>query len=168
LTWKKNRSHTNPRDLIATAFARTTEIVAKTAKIIGKSADAKKYAALYKKIVEAFSREFVSPSGLLVGDTQTSYLLALGFNLLPVKSRTRAIERLINNLEKRKWHLSTGFVGTPLLAPVLSAIGRTDAAYRLLLQDTYPGWLYTVSQGATTMWERWNSWTKEKVLLMYP
>jgi alpha-L-rhamnosidase len=152
-----------PRDLIATAyFARTTEIVAKAAEIIGKSADAKKYTSLHKKILKAFTHEFVSPSGLLVGDTQTSYLLALGFNLLPVKSRVHAIERLISNLQQRKWHLSTGFVGTPLLAPVLSAVGRTDAAYKLLLQDTYPGWLYTVSQGATTMWERWNSWTKEK------
>ena len=64
-------------------------------------------------------------------------------------------------MEKRDWHLTTGFVGTPLLCPVLTRFGRTDIAYRLLLQDTYPSWLYTVKNGATTMWERWNSYTRE-------
>ncbi|MBL8028590.1 MAG: family 78 glycoside hydrolase catalytic domain [Fibrobacteres bacterium] len=152
-----------PRDLIATAyFARTAEIVAKAAEIIGKSADAKRFTSLHNKIREAFNREFVAPSGLLVGDTQTSYLLALGFNLLSGRAKERAVERLVSNLEKRNWHLSTGFVGTPLLAPVLSAVGRSDISYKLLLQNTYPSWLYTVANGATTMWERWNSWTKEK------
>jgi alpha-L-rhamnosidase len=60
----------------------------------------------------------------------------------------------------RGWHLSTGFVGTPLIAPVLSRFGHTDAAYRILNQQTYPGWIYSILQGATTMWERWNSYTK--------
>jgi len=58
-------------------------------------------------------------------------------------------------------HLSTGFVGTPLLCPTLTRFGRTDVAYKVLMQKTYPGWLYTVLNGATTMWERWNSWTLE-------
>lgn len=152
-----------PRDLIATAyFARTAEILARTAEILKKRNDAKKYAVLHRKIKAVFAREFVSPSGRIVGDTQTGYLLALGFDLVPAKCRAHAVERLVADLEARKWHLSTGFVGTPLLMPVLFSAGRTDAAYRLLLQDTYPSWLYTVAQGATTMWERWNSWTKDK------
>ncbi len=70
------------------------------------------------------------------------------------------MNRLVKDLEKRKWHLSTGFVGTPLLAPVLTKFGRKDIAYKLLLQETYPSWLYSILQGATTMWERWNSYTK--------
>ena len=65
------------------------------------------------------------------------------------------------DLESRDWHLSTGFVGTGLLMPVLSKVGRTDVAYRVLLQESYPGWLYSIRQGATTMWERWNSYTHE-------
>ncbi len=153
---------TTPRDLISTAyFARTAEIVANVAQIIGKKSDAQKYLVLHKKVKKAFVKEFVSVTGRIVGDTQTSYLLALGFNLLPANTRKYATKRLVDDIEKRGWHLSTGFVGTPLLAPVLSSIGRTDVAYRLLLQTTYPSWLYTVAQGATTMWERWNSWTKE-------
>jgi alpha-L-rhamnosidase len=153
-----------PRDLIATAyFARTAGIVAREAGILGRRADAKKYAGLATQVTAAFNREFVSPNGRLAGDTQTGYLLALGFDLLPESKRAYAVERLVGDIERRKWHLSTGFVGTPLLAPVLSRFGRTDVAYKLLLQRSYPSWLYPILQGdATTMWERWNSYTKEK------
>jgi alpha-L-rhamnosidase len=152
-----------PRDLIATAyFAYTTHIVARAATVIGRKADASRYAALARQVKAAFNREFVSPAGRLTGDTQTAYLLALAFDLLPASKRPYAVQRLVADLEERNWHLSTGFVGTPLLAPVLSRFGREDVAYRLLLQQTYPSWLYTVLQGATTMWERWNSYTKDK------
>jgi alpha-L-rhamnosidase len=152
-----------PRDLISTAyFARTTELVSRIAAILGKKADAKKYTALHRRVMAAFNREFVSPSGRVVGDTQTGYLLALGFDLLPMVKRAHAAEQLVALIEKRGWKLSTGFVGTPLLAPVLTACGRTDVAYKLLLQKEYPSWIYPILQGATTMWERWNSYTKEK------
>ncbi len=152
-----------PRDLISTAyFAYTTEIVAKSAKILGLNADAKKYAKLYGRIKEAFNREFVSQTGRLAGDTQTAYALALGFDLLPPSKIRHAADKLVKEIECRGFHLSTGFVGTPLLAPVLSKVGRTDVAYKLVLQKTYPGWIYSILQGATTMWERWNSYTKDK------
>ncbi len=152
-----------PRDLIATAyFAHTTLIVAQAAAIIGRRDDARKYTALARRIKAAFNREFVSPNGRLAGDTQTAYLLALGFDLLAGKQQAYAIERLVKDIAEHDVHLSTGFVGTPLLAPVLSRFGHTDLAYKLLLQTTYPSWLYTVLQGATTMWERWNSYTKEQ------
>jgi alpha-L-rhamnosidase len=152
-----------PRDLIATAyFAHTTKIVAQTAAIIGRQADARKYAALARRIKAVFNREFVSPNGRLAGDTQTAYLLALGFGLLAGKQQAHAVRRLVKDIEDRGVHLSTGFVGAPLLAPVLSRFGHTELAYKLLLQTTYPSWLYTVLQGATTMWERWNSYTKAK------
>ncbi len=155
--------NSTPRDLIATAyFARTTDIVAKIASRLGKKADAKKYAALARQVKDAFNREFVSTNGRIMGDSQTAYLLALGFDLLPTAKQAYALERLVTDLERNDWHLSTGFVGTPLLAPVLSRFGRTDIAYRLLLQKTYPSWLCPIIEGdATTMWERWNSFTKK-------
>jgi alpha-L-rhamnosidase len=152
-----------PRDLICTAyFALTTAIVAKTAKILGHAADARKYLKLAQEIRSAFNREFVSDTGRVVGNTQTGTLLALGFGLLPEEKQAHAFEWLLGDIERRNWHLSTGFVGTPLLAPVLSRFGRTDVAYKLFTQTTYPSWLYTVLNGATTMWERWNSYTKEQ------
>lgn len=152
-----------PRDLIATAyFAHTAGILSRTAAILGRKADASKYAGLHRRVKAAFNREFVSPVGRVVGDTQTGYLLALGFDLLPKSKQAHAVEQLVLLIESRKWKLSTGFVGTPLLAPVLTRYGRPDVAYRLLMQKEYPSWLYTVLQGATTMWERWNSYTREK------
>ena len=152
-----------PKDLISTAYhAYTTGIVARSAAILGRTSDARRYAALQRRIVAAFNREFVSPAGRVTGDTQTGYLLALGFGLLPRPKRAYAVNRLVRDIEVRGWHLSTGFVGTPLLAPVLSAVGRTDVAYKLLLQQSYPSWLFMVKQGATTMWERWNGYSRER------
>ena len=97
----------------------------------------------------------------MVGHCQTAYLLALAFDLLPAKLRPKAFAHLVDLIEARGCHLTTGFVGTPLLLPVLTRFGRTDLAYKILLQEDYPSWLYTVRNGATTMWERWNSYTKE-------
>jgi alpha-L-rhamnosidase len=152
-----------PRDLIATAyFARTAGILAQTARRLGRKDDAARYAALARRVRAAFNREFVTPAGRVMGHTQTAYLLALGFDLLPPAKRPAALARLVGDIESRGWKLSTGFVGTPLLAPVLTACGRVDVAYRLLMQREYPSWLYTVLQGATTMWERWNSYSHEK------
>ncbi len=122
-----------------------------------------RYRQLDADVRAAFVNAFITPGGRIVGDTQTAHLLALGFDLVPPDQCEGVLKHLLHDIVKRrKYHLSTGFVGTPLLAPVLTRFGRTDVAYRLLLQDTYPSWLYTVKQGATTMWERWNSWTKEK------
>ena len=151
-----------PQDLIGTAFfAYDTDLMAKTAEVLGKKADAKAYRTLAKNIKKAFCDEFVSANGRLAGDTQTAYLLALGYDLIPEALQDRVVENLVLSLERRDWKLSTGFLGTPLLCSVLTKFGRTDIAYRLLLQKEYPSWLYPVLQGATTMWERWNSWTKE-------
>ncbi|MFA6960949.1 MAG: family 78 glycoside hydrolase catalytic domain [Opitutaceae bacterium] len=151
-----------PCDLIGTAyFARTTGIMAQVARILDRDADASRFERLQKKIVRAFNRNYVTGDGRVLGDTQTAYLLALGFDLLPVALRSRAVVHLERALARRNYHLSTGFVGTPLLAPVLSRVGRTDLAYRLVLNETYPSWLFPVKNGATTMWERWNSWTPQ-------
>ncbi|MHB1157776.1 MAG: glycoside hydrolase family 78 protein [Phycisphaerales bacterium] len=152
-----------PKRLIGTAyFARSVQLLARIAAIIGRDADAARYQKLWTEIKTAFNEEFVTQRGLVGGNTQTSYLLALGFDLIDDDRKPRVIDHMIHAFKAANWHLATGFVGTPLIAPVLTACGKTDVAYRILLQQTYPGWLYTVLQGATTMWERWNSWTRDK------
>ncbi|EIP99815.1 alpha-L-rhamnosidase [Opitutaceae bacterium TAV1] len=152
-----------PCDLIGTAyFAHTTALMARIARILQKTADARRFDALHAKIVRAFNRAYVTADGRLAGDAQTAYLLALAFDLLPAKLRPRAIAHLERCFARRGDRLSTGFVGTPLLGPVLSAVGRADLACTLLFNEAYPSWLFTVKNGATTMWERWNSWTPDK------
>jgi alpha-L-rhamnosidase len=145
--------------LIGTAFfARCCDIMTKVASLLEKSAEADRFQTLSANVKGAFNREFVSPDGVVAENTQTAYLLALAFNLLPEEKVKQAAEQLAENVEKRG-HLTTGFVGTPLLNPVLSAIGRSDLAYNLLFRREYPSWLYSIDQGATTMWERWNSYS---------
>ena len=152
-----------PCDLIGTAyFARAAELLAKIAAVLGRPADARRYAKLHARILTAFNRHYVTADTRLAGDTQTAYLLALAFDLLPAKKRPAALAHLERTLKRRNDHLCTGFVGTPLLCPVLTRFGRTDLAYKLLFNDAYPSWLFPVKNGATTMWERWNSWTPEK------
>jgi len=153
-----------PRDVLATAyFAYSTDLVARSARVLGKTADAAKYEALRDAIKQAFNDRFVAADGTIKGDTQTAYVIALQFDLLPESKRANAAKRLVDDiLLKRNGHLSTGFVGVGYLNPTLTAIGRPDVAYRLLLNDTYPSWGYSIRQGATTIWERWDGWTKEK------
>jgi len=151
-----------PCDLVGTAyFAHTTDLMAKIAGVLGQKSDALKFRKLHGRVVEAFGNAYITPDGRVVGHCQTAYLLALAFDLLPSKLRPKAFAHLVDLIEARGCHLTTGFVGTPLLLPVLTRFGRTDLAYKILLQEDYPSWLYTVRNGATTMWERWNSYTKE-------
>jgi alpha-L-rhamnosidase len=146
-----------PNDLIATAFyAYSTRLLAKTAEILGNAEDKKVYEALYENIVEAFRKEFVTPGGRLVSPTQTGYIVPLMFDLMEEKDKQRTVDTLVNLLEENKIHLTTGFVGTPYLCHVLSNNGRSDIAYKLLLQTDYPSWLYQVTKGATTVWEHWD------------
>ena len=151
-----------PCDLVGTAyFAHTADLMAKVAGVLGEKADAVKFRKLHARVVAAFRKAYVTPDGRVVGHCQTAYLLALAFDLLPAGLRPQAFAHLVDLIEARGCHLTTGFVGTPLLLPVLTRFGRTDLAYRILRQEDYPSWLYTVRNGATTMWERWNSYTKE-------
>lgn len=153
-----------PKDVLATAFfARSTDLVARSAKVLGKTADAKKYAALFAGIKTAFNKKYVGRDGRITGDTQTCYALALAFDLLPEELKSAAAGYLADDIEhKHEGHLSTGFVGVKYLAPALAESGRIDLAYRLLLNDTFPSWMYSIKQGATTIWERWDGYTKEK------
>jgi alpha-L-rhamnosidase len=152
-----------PKDLIGTAFlAYDASLMAQIAAVLGKDEDTARYRRLFEDVRQAFQRRFVTADGLLAGATQTAYVLALHFDLLPEALRPAALENLIRDIEKRDLHLSTGFVGSPYLPHVLSDNDHLDFAYRLLMQQSWPSWLYAVTQGATTIWERWDGWTHDK------
>ena len=145
------------KDLICTAyFYYSTTILGKTAAILGKTEDAKKYEELAKRIKTAFAQEYITPNGRLVSHTQTGYALALSFDLVPENLREKSATYFANDV-KKFGHLTTGFVGTPLLCSTLSDIGRDDLAFKLLNRKEFPSWLYPVTQGATTIWERWDT-----------
>jgi len=147
---------TTSKDLIATAFyAHSTDLLQRTAEILGKHDDAEQYLDLLAKIKKAFTREYVTATGRVGENTQTAYAVALQFDLLPEDLRPIAAKRLADEVRTRG-HLTTGFVGTPYLCHVLSRYGYLDVAYMLLNRDKYPSWLYPVKQGATTIWERWD------------
>ncbi|MFE6254750.1 family 78 glycoside hydrolase catalytic domain [Agromyces sp. NPDC057865] len=146
-------------EIVATAyFARSSRIVADAAVLLGRADDADRYAALADEVRAAFHREYVSGSGRLLSDSVTSYALALQFDLLDgADERRRAADRLAVLVRENGYRIATGFLGTPLVMDALSANGHADAAYKLLLQTENPSWLYAVKQGATTIWERWDS-----------
>jgi alpha-L-rhamnosidase len=147
---------TTDKDFIQTAyFAHSTELLAKTAAVLGKKEDAAEYQALEEKIKAAFVREFVTPNGRLSSNTQTAYVLALSFDLLPVSMRAEAADRLAADVRKFK-HLTTGFLGASDLTWALSNSGHLEEAYILLNRQEYPSWLYPITKGATTIWERWD------------
>lgn len=151
------QSAVTDKGLIATAFyAHSTQLLINAAKVLDKQEDVVKYSALLQKIKAAFLKEFVTPNGRLLSSTQTAYVLALNFDLLPEEFRQATANRLVENIKSYGMHLTTGFLGTPHLCNVLTRFGFSDIAYKLLLQPTYPSWLYPVKMGATTIWERWD------------
>jgi alpha-L-rhamnosidase len=147
---------TTEKDLIATAYYYySSMLLSKIALIIGNRTDAEKYSALAKNIKKAFITEFVTPNGRLVSHTQTAYSLAIAFELLPENLAPKAAKYLADDV-KKMGHLTTGFVGTSLLCKTLSDQGYEELAFMLLNRKDYPSWLYPVTQGATTIWERWD------------
>ncbi len=152
-----------PKDVLATAyFARSVQLTARAAQVLNKNEDAQRYQDLWERIRVAFNRAYVAPDARIKGDTQTAYVIALHFDLLPEEKRASAARYLVADIEKRGGHLSTGFVGVSHLCPVLTRFGYADVAYRLLLKETFPSWGYSIRQGATTIWERWDGWTEAK------
>ena len=152
-----------PKDLLGTAYvARSTRLVADAARALGKTEDAATYDKLFADIKTAFAAKYVQSDGRVAGETQTGYLLALAFDLLPAELQGAAAQHLVDNIKAKGNHLSTGFVGAGLLLPALTAAGRGDVACKLFVQDTYPSWLFPVKCGATTIWERWDGWTPMK------
>jgi alpha-L-rhamnosidase len=146
-------------DVVATAYlAHSASIVADAARVLGFDEDAATYADIAARTREAFAREYVTASGRVVSDAQTAYALALEFALLPdAGQRAVAAGRLADLVRASGFRIGTGFVGTPLIADALTASGRPDLAYRLVLERGNPSWLYPVTMGATTIWERWDS-----------
>jgi alpha-L-rhamnosidase len=152
----ENDGYTNP-DMIATMFfAYSAKLLAQTATVLGKTDDEKLYKDVFEKVKEAFNKTYVTAEGHIASESQTGYVLALNFGLLPENIRPKAAQYLVDDIKSRGNHLSTGFLGTPYLCHVLSENGRTDIAYDLLLQESFPSWLYPVKMGATTIWERWD------------
>ena len=137
-------------------FAHSTQLLINTARVLRKQQDVAEYSALLKNIKEAFLKEYSTPNGRLVSGSQTAYVLALNFDMLPQDLRAQAAKRLAENIQRYNYHLTTGFLGTPYLCKVLTRFGYHDLAYTLLMQKTYPSWLYPVTVGATTIWERWD------------
>lgn len=143
---------------IASAYyAVSTKIVADSAEILGFKEDASHYQQQYQAILSDFRKEYATRTGRLVSETQTACILALYFNLVEDKDRSRVMEILVTNLNKHKNHLTTGFIGTPYLCHALSENGQHELAGQVFLKEDYPSWLYAVKKGATTIWERWNS-----------
>jgi alpha-L-rhamnosidase len=146
-------------DVLATAhLARSAEIVGRAAELVGDTERARQYADLAARVRAAFAAEYATDGGRVLGDAATTYALALQWALLPTESqRRRAGRRLADLVRTAGFRISTGFVGTPLMTDALTDAGEPDLAYRLLLQTGCPSWLYSVTMGATTVWERWDS-----------
>ncbi|WP_307796991.1 family 78 glycoside hydrolase catalytic domain [Actinomadura barringtoniae] len=152
-----------PRDVVATAyFARSTELTARAAEVLGRSEEAERYGTLAAHIRKTFTERFVGADGRIEGDTQTAYLLALAFDLLPAALIPRAVERLVELVEQAGPGVTTGFLGVGLIAPVLDAHGHADLAHALLRRTDPPSWLYPLRHGATTIWERWDGYSDER------
>jgi alpha-L-rhamnosidase len=150
------------KDVLATAyFAYDALLFSKIAHVLSRTRDEEIYHELYERIAQAFCAAFVDEQGHVQGETQTGYVLALHMQLLPQKQRAQAAAHLVAAIKQAGGHLSTGFVGVSYLCPVLTEAGYADVAYQLLTQESYPSWGYTIGQGATTIWERWDGWTEE-------
>jgi len=159
--WLSIRADT-PKDVLATAyFARSTKLVAEIAGVLGRKDDAQKYEQLFENIRQAFNDAYVTQDGRIKGDTQTVYVLALAFDLLPKEKREIAARHLVDNIRDRNWRLSTGFVGTKDLMATLTRFGATDVAYQLFHNESFPSWGFSIRHGATSIWERWDGWTPE-------
>jgi len=170
--WRHRRSHDfgdwlhvddeTSKALLATAFfAQSAHITALATEVVEGNSEASRYRSLSERIQKAFVTEFTLEGGRLIDESQTGYVLALAFDLFPSAWRKSAANQLAHLIHS-KGHLTTGFLGSGLLLPVLTRFGHSELAYSLLMNDTYPGWLFPVKHGATTMWERWDGWMPEK------
>ena len=161
---KKNPGDT-PKEIIATAyFGHCSALTRDAARVLGKQDDAARYSELFANIRTAFSKKYFDNTGKLTVEqpTQTAYLMALGFDLLAPNLRAGAVKNLLALVDEAGGHLHTGFLGTPLIASVLDQEGHSDVAYQVLFKETYPSWFFSINQGATTMWERWNSYSHDQ------
>ncbi|MEU0966072.1 family 78 glycoside hydrolase catalytic domain [Streptomyces sp. NPDC005917] len=152
-----NVNDNTAQDLICTAyFAWSARLVSRMAAATGRSTESTVYGQLADQITGAFRARFVSDDGTVRGNTQTGYVLALAFELLPASLVRAAADKLAAKVAATDGHLSVGFLGVENLLPVLADHGHVETAYRILLQRGFPGWGYMIDHGATTIWERWD------------
>jgi alpha-L-rhamnosidase len=162
--YAKNLKGDTPFALLGSAFyARSAQLTADTARVLGLAADTQRYADEAAALRATFVRHYFDTDGKIQNapETQTAYVLALAFELLPAELKPKAAAHLARLVGEAGGHLRTGFLGTPYLARVLDENGYASLAADLLFQETYPSWFYPINQGATTMWERWNSYTHQ-------
>ncbi len=133
-------------------FGYSTELLIKSALVLNKTDDVDSYSELLKNIKTAFLKKYSK-----IPETQTAYILALQFDMLPDNLKLTAVKNLVNLIHKNNDHLATGFLGTPYILEVLTKNGETDLAYKILNQKTIPSWLYPITKGATTIWEKWDA-----------
>jgi alpha-L-rhamnosidase len=151
-------ARTDPSVVATAYFARSADLLGQAAGILGRKEEEAHYLRLAAQIRDAFNAEYVTPAGRVLSDAETAYALALQFGLLKnAEQRRHAGHRLVALVRASGYHISTGFVGTPLLCDALCSVGEVEAAFRLLTQRECPSWLYPVTMGATTIWERWDS-----------
>ncbi|MCE5185337.1 MAG: glycoside hydrolase family 78 protein [Planctomycetaceae bacterium] len=163
--YAKNTRGDTPHALLATAFyAHSTRLLADAAAVLKRDDDAKRYSAEAESIKKAFANHYFDADAKLrnAPETQTGYLLAIAFNLIGPQEQIKAVRHLVRLVHEADNHLRTGFLGTPYITAVLDKMGYSDLAFDVLLKETYPSWFYSINQGATTMWERWNSFSHEK------
>ena len=162
--YAKERTGETPLPLLGAAFyAKSAQILADAARVLNREKDVKRYAKEANGVREAFFKEYFDRNGKLrnAPETQTAYILAIAFDLIPRDAQKKAAANLVRLINEADGHLRTGFLGTPHIVRVLDETGYTDLAYDLLLKETYPSWFYSINQGATTMWERWNSYSRD-------
>ena len=157
-----NLNETTPVEYVdACYYANSTRMMAEMAAAIGKTVDAQRYTNLLADIKAAFNKEYVNKDGTLKVPTQTAYVLAISFDLLPASLVKPASDELAKMIVSNGYRMATGFLGTKPLLPVLTATGHNDLAVRLFQSRKFPSWGYEVENGATSIWERWDSYTKE-------
>ncbi len=138
----------------------SASLLAKIAGVLDKQADQEKYLRLAKNVQDAFNKKFVKADGKIEGNTQAGYALALGFGILPSALQEKAIKHLLAALKTYGNRISTGFISTIQMMLELSARGHNDLAYKLIESHQFPSWGYSIEQGATTIWERWDGYVK--------
>lgn len=138
-------------------FAYAAKILAEICRILNDS-DEERYQKVYRDVCKSFRAKFVASDGRILSDTQSCYLLAFQTGILDASTAKR---HLLEALSRSEMHLTTGFLGVKFLLPVLCELGEPGLAYGLLTRNDYPSWLHSVANGATTVWERWNSYTAD-------
>ncbi len=155
---KPGETRTDPHVVATAYFAHSAELLGRAAAILGRTEEEAQYLRLAAEVREAFAAEYVTPAGRILSDSETAYAIALEFGLLKNdEQRRHAGQRLVELVRSSGYHIRTGFVGTPLICDALCRVGEYDAAFHLLMQRECPSWLYPVTMGATTIWERWDS-----------